>query len=95
MKITKNICWIARWSILGAMLFLCFKEEVRCSDLDTTTVEILIIQRQYEFGFPRIDTVPSITHIYRPGLKDWYVKYHDLEWSSDKKPILIRRMKRR
>ena len=65
------------------------------SDLDTTTIEILIIQNQYEFGFPVRDTVPSLTHIYRPAMKDWYVKYFEYEWSSDKKPIVLKRQKRR
>ena len=75
--------------LLGAML------EANASDLDTTTIEIVIIQYQYEFGFPIRDTVPSVTHIYRPAMKDWYVKYFEYEWASDKKPIVLKREKRR
>jgi hypothetical protein len=85
----QKIIWFLVGLALGAAM------EVNASDLDTTTIEILIIQRQYEFGFPKIDTISSLTHIYRPGLKDWYIKFHEMDWSSDKKPIVLKRMKRR
>ena len=74
--------------LLGAML------EANASDLDTTTIEILEIVKVYDFLVFK-DTVPSLTHIYRPAMKDWYVKYFEYEWASDKKPIVLKREKRR
>jgi len=74
--------------LLGAML------EANASDLDTTTIEILEIVKVYDFLVFK-DTVPSVIHIYRPAMKDWYVKYFEYEWSSDKKPIILKREKRR
>jgi len=74
--------------LLGAML------EANASDLDTTTIEILEIVKVYDFLVFK-DTVHSLTHIYRPSMKDWYVKYFEYEWASDKKPIVLKREKRR
>ena len=74
--------------LLGAML------ETNASDLDTTTIEILEIVKVYDFLVFK-DTVSSVTHIYRPAMKDWYVKYFEYEWASDKKPIILKREKRR
>lgn len=79
--------------IMAYLVAMClfFAMSAKGSDLDTNNIEVLIIQSEFEFGFPVTDTVLSITHIYRPGMKDWYVKFFQHEFASNKKPIVLQR----
>jgi len=62
---------------------------VYANDTDTNTVEVLVIYTEFEFGFPKADTVASTFHLFTG--KWWHVhtKYND--FVSHVKPRILAR----
>jgi len=60
--------------------------------MDTTTIERVIVYKDFNFGFPIIDTVYSTIHL-KSGTQ-WYVKGVFEDHFSDKQPIVIFRYNR-
>lgn len=65
---------------------------VNATDLDTNTIEILVIEKTYEFGWPKLDTVHSIIHI--PSGRGYHVHCDNEDFFSNSKPIILMRYKR-
>ena len=71
---------------------LCSLQHIFAGDFDTTTIEILEITVQYEFGWPVKDTVESTIHFLTPhGV--WYVKGLTQDYYSDKYPVILKTSK--
>ena len=67
----------------------CLLQCIFAGDFDTTTIEILEITVQYEFGWPVKDTVESTIHFLTPrGV--WYVKGLTQDFYSDKYPVILK-----
>ena len=69
----------------------CLLQCIFAGDFDTTTIEILEITTEYEFGFPQKDTVASTIH-FRITEGHWHIKGFAQDSYSDKPPKVLQRL---
>jgi len=69
---------------------------VSAGNFDTATIKIVEIERTYEFGLPKKDTVMCTVFylknsVYHPNGKHWYLKgLHGQDFISEKQPKILR-----